>query len=129
VLNTIKTDALIIDDEVDICYLLAEILKSKNIHCSYVHTLNDARKILGMINPGIVFLDNHLPDGMGLDFINHIKLSCPQAKILVITAHDKSIFRERALEAGAFEFINKPFTSDGIFNVINKMISKDEKKQ
>lgn len=128
-MNTFKTDALIIDDEVDICYLLAEILKSKNIQCSYVHTLNDAKKILGVINPGIIFLDNHLPDGMGLDFIKHIKLACPKAKILVITAHDQSTYRERALEAGAFEFINKPFTSEGIFNIINKMISQDEKIQ
>ena len=72
--------ALIIDDEADVCLLLSNILRNKNIIPTYVNSLAAAPTALKQVEPDIVFLDNHLPDGMGIDFIQHIKKNFSFAK-------------------------------------------------
>ena len=79
--------ALIIDDEIDICYLLSGILRNKNIQSNYVNSIAEARLALQLNSPQIIFLDNHLPDGMGVNFINDIKKSNPATKVVMIKCY------------------------------------------
>ncbi len=111
-------EALIIEDEIDVCYLLSTILKNKQIQPSYVNTLADAKSFLKTHHPEIIFLDNHLPDGTGVDFINKIKKVSPQSKIILITAYDTVADRTKAQTEGADYFIAKPFTRDTIYNTV-----------
>jgi two-component system OmpR family response regulator len=113
---------LIIDDELDICYLLSGILRQKKLRTSYVNTLSDAEVALKNDTPGLLFLDNHLPDGVGLDFIQHIKTNYPETKIIMITAHDSAADRKKAFMQGADFFISKPFTRELIYNTLDKII-------
>lgn len=113
---------LIIDDELDICYLLSGILRQKKLKPSYVNTLTDAKVALRDDPPALLFLDNHLPDGFGLDFIKHIKNNYPSTKIIMITAHDSAAERNRAYHEGVDYFISKPFSRDLIYKTIDKII-------
>ena len=106
--------ALIIDDEIDICYLLSGILKQKQVDTSYVNNLADATLALGNFNPTIVFLDNHLPDGLGIDFVEHIKNAYPRMKIIMITAYDTNTDMQQAINKGVDIFIGKPFTKEAV---------------
>jgi two-component system OmpR family response regulator len=112
--------ALIIDDEIDICYLLSSILKNKDVYPEYVNTLSEAAVALETNSPSIIFLDNHLPDGMGMDFIRYIKKNSPNTKIVMITAYDNSSDRNKALQLGADGFIGKPFTRDTIYQAVDQ---------
>ena len=114
---------LIIDDETDICYLLSTLLKQKNLDADYVNTLSDAAMALKKDTPEIIFLDNHLPDGLGMNFIEYIKLHYPSAKIIMITAHDTDADRQKALREGADYFIGKPFTRDIIYKAVDKVMN------
>ena len=111
--------ALIIDDEIDICYLLSGILRNKNIQSNYVKTLAEAKSALATQHPEIIFLDNHLPDGMGVDFIGQIKQNNPGSKIVLITAYDTGADRVKAAAEGVNFFIAKPFTRDMIYQTID----------
>ena len=113
--------ALIIDDEPDICFLLSMILKQKNFDTNYVGKLSDADIALKKELPSIIFLDNHLPDGLGIDFIEHIKLNYPSSKIVMITAHDTPADRRQAMQRGADLFLGKPFTKEAISLAVNKL--------
>lgn len=115
-----KLKALIIDDEVDICFLLSGLLKCKNFEADYVTSLKEAENFLqkDTAAPPVIFLDNHLPDGLGVDYISQLKKVYPSAKIVMITAHDTSADRKKAYENGADYFIGKPFTRDMIFQTI-----------
>jgi two-component system OmpR family response regulator len=115
------SSVLIIDDEIDICYLLSGILKHKNLQPNYVNSLSDAALALKEQTPSIIFLDNHLPDGMGMDFIEYIKTNFPATKIIMITAYDTSADRSRALELGVDGFIGKPFTRDLIYQTVEQL--------
>lgn len=114
---------LIIDDEVDICYLLSSLLKLKNLDTRYVNSLTDASKALEEVKPHIVFLDNHLPDGLGMNFIETIKKSNPDIKIVMITAHDTSTDRQIAMTEGADSFIGKPFSRETIYKTVEQLLN------
>lgn len=116
-----KINALIVDDEMDVCYLLSSILKYKNLQTRYVNSIGEAKRALKEDRPSIIFLDNHLPDGFGMNFIDEIKRLNPEVKIVMITAHDTNNDRNRAYEHGVDQFIGKPFTRDSIFSAIETL--------
>lgn len=119
-----KTNALkvlIVDDELDICYLLGGILKQKKLKTAYVNTLSDAELAIKNDPPEILFLDNHLPDGFGLDFIRYVKVNAPTTKIIMITAHDSAAERNKAYAEGVDFFISKPFNRDIIYSTIDQL--------
>ena len=122
-LNNDILKVLIIDDETDICYLLSTLLKQKNLDTDYVNTLTDAALALKKTTPEIIFLDNHLPDGLGMNFIEYIKNHYPTVKIVMITAHDTAADRQRALKEGADYFISKPFTRDVIYKTVEQLMN------
>ena len=113
--------ALIIDDEVDICYLLKGILRHKNIQAAHVTSLADARDFLKESAPPVIFLDNHLSDGMGIDYIKQLKSTHPESKVIMITAHDTASDREKAYAEGVDYFISKPFNREIILKTIEKL--------
>jgi len=115
--------ALIIDDEVDICYLLRGMLRQKNVDASYVTTLADAEAHLQKNDPPLIFLDNHLSDGWGIDHIAGIKAKHPSTCIIMITAHDTSSDRDIAYKKGVDLFIGKPFTKEVILKAVDKISS------
>jgi DNA-binding NtrC family response regulator len=111
-----QTTVLIIDDEKEICFLLAAIIRKKNMHPIYVHSLGDARKIIKTMLPEWVFLDISLPDGSGLDLLKELNIKYPDLKIVIISAFDS--YREKALKAGAYSFLIKPFNRESMINIL-----------
>ncbi len=120
ILTTMKRLVLIIDDEVDICYLLSKILKQKNFHVVNVNTILDAAVALEKMNPDIIFLDNHLPDGLGMNFVGHIKKNHPRARVIMISAHDTCSDNKKARENGVDHFIGKPFDKNIICSIVDE---------
>lgn len=117
-----QLDVLIIDDEEDICYLLGSVLRKKHIQSKYVNSLKDAASILENNEPEVIFLDNHLPDGLGLNFIGYIKRFHPLSKIIMITAHDTLAEQKRAFKEGVDYFITKPFSKETVNNIMDTLV-------
>ena len=118
-----KLKALIVDDEADVCFLLSSILRNSNLQAVFVNSLTDAKKKLEEYDPAIIFLDNHLPDGFGINFISEIRKYNPGIKIVMITAYDTASDREKAYSEGIDQFIGKPFTRDAIFAALEKLVN------
>ena len=110
---------MIVDDETDICYLLSHILKQKNIQTVFAGSVAEADRMLQSSSYFYyVFLDNHLPDGYGIDQIKRWKKEFPSTHVIMITAHDSFEERKKAVTDGADSFISKPFSKEVIFNTI-----------
>jgi two-component system OmpR family response regulator len=112
------TKVLIIDDEADVCTLLSNLLRNINMKTSCVHSLTEASALLPLIEPDIIFLDNHLPDGMGMDYIPYLKEHFATAKLIMITAYDNISDRNKAVESGIDRFLAKPFTRESIYQAL-----------
>ena len=111
--------ALIVDDETDICYLLSHILKQKNIQTDVAGSVAEADKMLQSSNIFYyVFLDNHLPDGLGINQIKRWKQKYPSVHFIMISAHDSYEEKRKAKSDGADTFISKPFSREVILNSI-----------
>ncbi len=120
--NHTGKEVLIVDDELDICLLLSEMLKKKELHTEFATSLRAAQKVISSHLPEILFIDNHLPDGYGVDLIPLIKRKSPNTKIVMITAHDNISDRERAFRNGVDRFIGKPFSGEVINRTIDELI-------
>lgn len=114
---------LIIDDEKDICFMLSNIIRNKSLKTTaVVHSIDEATNWLKTKKPSLIFLDNNLPDGKGVDYLPNLKRLLPEIKIIMITAYDTPADRRMALENGADEFIGKPFSGQSIFGVVEKFL-------
>jgi CheY-like chemotaxis protein len=113
---------LIVDDELDFCCLLSSLLQQNKIHSEYVTSLREAKGFLKERMPVLILLDNHLSDGMGLDFIPFVRKHFPSIRIIMITAYDGREESERALKSGASAFISKPFSREDILHAIQQVL-------
>ena len=113
--------ALIVDDEEDTCFLLSMILKQQNWDTSFVHSLSEANRTLESEEPAVIFLDNNLGDGLGVEYIPQIKTRYPLAKVVLITAFDTLPTRSLAFENGAHYFVGKPFDKQAIYTALESI--------
>lgn len=113
------TKILIVDDEADICFLLSRNLSKRGFAITISHSLAEAEIQLKNNKPDILLLDNHLPDGKGVDFAGKINEDYPHLKIIMITAHDSPQDRAKAHRNGISYFLSKPFTIDSINEVVD----------
>lgn len=100
--------ALIVDDEPDICQLAEITLNRMNIDTLSAYNLHDARQLLQENEFNLCLTDMNLPDGNGIDLVQHIQREFPHIPVAVITAYGNVESAVSALKAGAFDFIAKP---------------------
>lgn len=100
--------ALIVDDEPDIRELLSITLSRLDLDVTGAGGLADAIVQLKQGTFSFCLTDMRLPDGDGLDLINHVQEHYPDLPIAVITAHGSTDLAVEALKRGAFDFVTKP---------------------
>jgi len=112
-------NALLVDDEPEICLLLSNMLRRAGMHCVLAHSVKDGRKALSEQHFDIVFLDVNLPDGLGYELVPGIKADSPGTRSIAISAMDTE--GPKAIAAGADRFIAKPFNRATIFASIRDL--------
>lgn len=110
--------ALIIDDEKDICHLVAAMLHRKGVDCLIANDLKEGRKALKKKICDLTFLDLNLPDGDGFDIVPDVRTCSPKGRLYIMSAHDGEKERRLASEMGVDGFIKKPFTKTDILNTL-----------
>ena len=99
---------LLVEDDAFLRDGLCEMLEKEGYGVTAVSTILDARsKITDGFN--LVILDVMLPDGNGFDFCTEIRESGNNIPILFLTACDDEIQIVRGLDAGADDYVTKPF--------------------
>ena len=100
--------ALVVDDEPDICELLAMTLERMNIETQTCGDITSARQLLQVQAYDLCLTDMRLPDGDGLELVEWMQSNGLETPVAVITAHGNDETAVRALKVGAFDFISKP---------------------
>lgn len=103
-----SVDVLVIDDEEDIRELLELSLMRMGLGCDAAGTVAEARTLLEGRRYRLCLTDMRLPDGDGLELVEHIQRQCPGLPVAVITAFGSIETAIRALKVGAFDFVTKP---------------------
>jgi DNA-binding response OmpR family regulator len=121
VLKSISTKKILaVDDDGEIGLVLEMILNGKEFELDYVNSILSADEYLEKRKPSLIILDNKLPDGFGVDFINYIRKKYPSIRIIMISGF--SSVKDVALENGADVFLEKPFSLDQLNEAIDKLL-------
>jgi two-component system nitrogen regulation response regulator NtrX len=113
------SDILIVDDEADIRALVADILQDEG------HTTreaSDADGALAQVNaspPALVILDIWLQGSRmdGIEVLKSVKRDNPDIPVVIISGHGNIEIAVAAIQQGAYDFIEKPFTADHLLVV------------
>jgi two-component system response regulator QseB len=98
---------LVVEDNERLAGLIADGLAAQGHVCDAVGTLDAAANALRDAPFGAIVLDLGLPDGDGIDWLR--ARPAPRPPILVLTARDGLEDRIRGLDAGADDYLSKPF--------------------
>ncbi len=93
--------------------------------CGFAATEADAMQKVESTEPSLVVVDISLQEGHGIELIKRIRSQFPAVRILVISAHDETLFAERALEAGAMGYINKQEATDKLIDGIRNVLADE----
>jgi DNA-binding response OmpR family regulator len=100
---------LVVEDEARICELIGESLKRAGFVVDAVGSLGDAELALLGAPYDVVVLDLGLPDGDGLTLLENLRRAPDRPPVLVLTARDSVEDRVAGLDAGADDYLIKPF--------------------
>jgi|SRR3954468_23937237 DNA-binding NtrC family response regulator len=115
-----KKKVLVIDDEKDFCELIKNILPRDNFLVDCAFTLREAEEKLRE-HPQIVLLDNNLPDGSGLDYLQMHPVPFLNTSVIIITADSRESVKQKARREGTVAFLEKPFTAQMIRETVSQV--------
>lgn len=119
--------ALVVDDEPDIRELLELTLGRMNIDTYAAETVAQARALLLKHHFDICLTDMRLPDGNGIELVQHIQQSNPELPVAVITAYGNMETAIHALKAGAFDFVSKPIELQVLRNLVSTALKLSDR--
>ena len=101
---------LVVEDESAICNLVTTTLEAEGYRCHVARNGKQALIEAGTCYPALILLDLGLPDMDGIDVIKKIR-SWSQVPITVISARSEDKDKIDALDAGADDYLTKPFST------------------
>ena len=116
-----KQRVVIVEDERPLLRELVETFSWRSVNCTVVGTAGtaaEARGVIAQTRPDILVTDIQLPDGNGIALIEE---STPRAAI-VITGFSEIEFAQKALRAGAIDFLLKPIDDDELRNAVQRAV-------
>lgn len=111
---------LILDDELVIRKALEEQLRRKRFSVCSVGTLGEADEHLSKDEYDLLFVDVHLPDGNGTELLERVSSMTNPPLVVIITGYGTVESAVKCMQAGAFDYVIKPFSSSQIDVLIKK---------
>ncbi|MGQ0580803.1 MAG: nitrogen assimilation response regulator NtrX [Reyranella sp.] len=124
-------DILIVDDERDICTLIAGILEDEGHTARRAHNSTEAIDAVRQRRPALVILDVWLQGSEldGLQLLEVIRREDPPIPVVMISGHGTIDTAVSAIKTGAYDFIEKPFKADRLLLVVDRAIEADKLKR
>ncbi|QWD23196.1 response regulator [Polynucleobacter paneuropaeus] len=119
---------LVIEDDADIRGLIIKVIKGMDLVAFEAQTIFGGTQVAAKEKPDLIILDLGLPDGDGLGFINNYR-TWSTNPILVLSARMQEHEKVKALDAGADDYLTKPFGTAELMarmRVLLRRLSKSE---
>ncbi|MBP0624824.1 response regulator [Cupriavidus consociatus] len=100
---------LLIEDEPWLGEAVRDQIEKDGHPTDFVACIAEARRHLAAANYDLILLDLLLPDGKGLDFLREIRAGGSTVPVIILTALDQVSNRIAGLNAGADDYLVKPF--------------------
>ena len=123
-------EILIIDDNADIRNIINDLINDAGYKTRLAANYNQALNEIDKKLPDVAIIDVKLDkgDNDGLELLSHIKKKNINIPVIIITGHANIEMAIKALKAGAFEFIEKPFNQERLLNFVNRAVENIDLK-
>jgi len=116
---------LIVDDAVFMRTMLKDIFKSMGIDVAgEAENGMEAIELYDALKPQLITMDIIMPDMDGITAVKEILKNDSQAKIIMCSALGQEAFVMESIEAGAKDFIVKPFTPEEVKEVVSRVLEE-----
>lgn len=114
---------MIIDDSAFMRMMLKDILGKNGHEISEAENGRDGVEKYTNMKPDLVAMDIVMPEVTGIEAVREIMKNDPEASIIMISALGQEAMVKEALEAGAKDFIVKPFKKEKVVETVNRLLS------
>jgi len=123
-----KNTVFIVDDDVELCRSIQWLLDSVNLASKvFNHGSDFLKNFKPEQSAGCLLLDIRMAGLGGLELQEELNVRNNTLPIIFMTGHGDVPMAVRAMKAGAFEFLTKPFNNQILLELINKAIIHNEK--
>lgn len=113
---------LVVDDAAFMRMMIRDILSKEGYVIQEAVNGRDAVDKYGEMHPDLVTMDITMPEMNGLDALRAIKASDKDARVLMVSAMGQQKMIVEALEAGAMDFLVKPFQPTKVLETVKKCL-------
>jgi len=114
----------VVDDEPDIRRALALMLRAAGIESRLYGSVEEYLAEVSVSEPACVLLDNRLPGLSGLELLKRFSDAQSEAAVIMMTGHGDVPTAVLAMKLGAFHFVEKPFDSQGLLDIVEEALSR-----
>ncbi len=119
-----STRVLVCDDALFMRTLVSDILAQAGYEvCGQAETGTQAVAQYKALKPDLVTMDIVMPDMGGIDAVRAITRFDPAAKVVMCSAMGQQALVEEALQAGASDFVVKPFQPNRVIEAVQRVMS------
>jgi len=118
------TKILLVEDSASLAVVYEEYLREQDYQVVHVDTGKAALEAIAADIPDAILLDLQLPDMNGKDILDEVNTRALPTAVIVITAHGSVDVAVEIMQAGAFDFIEKPFTADRLFVTLENALKR-----
>ena len=117
-------EVLVIDDNSDIRLLISSILRDKGFNVREAANYSQALMEIKKKTPDVAVIDVKLDkgDNDGIELLTHLKKIDEDVPVIMISGHANVQMAVDSLKLGAFEFMQKPFSSERLLNFVNRAL-------
>ena len=113
---------LIIDDDDEVRYSLARVLKRHNFEVIEAGSGEEGIVVAVKEVPDVIFLDNRMGGISGLETLQHLMGEKDSLHVIMMTAYGTTQTAIEAMKFGAFDYIMKPFDMEKVMSLIDKVL-------
>jgi two-component system nitrogen regulation response regulator GlnG len=123
-METRQAQALIVDDDQDICSLLGHLLERAGIAVEAAHDGAAALELVASVQPDVMLLDIKMPNSDGMDVLRRIRQRFPELPVVMMTAFAGVTQAVEAMKTGAVDYLPKPFDNNKVVPLVREAVAR-----
>jgi len=120
---------LFVEDDLELGPLLQRVLKEHNYDTQWVTNAEDALVLLPVVEPKLIISDRMLPGMDGISFCKSVRAKGQNVQILMLTAMNADNNLVEGLDAGADDYLGKPFSYQVLLAKVRAMLRRHQTRK
>ena len=119
-----RSKILVVDDDTAMREMMTLALNKEGFNVQSAASTGEARQAVNSATFDLIVTDIYLGDGTGLELLEHCHEACPDAKVILVTAHGTVETAASARRLGVFDYLAKPFEVDTLVKRVRAALTR-----